>query len=204
MPRVTEPSFQFWFDEKWYTTEGAKTMARTGTKDDLATMRAEYTRMRDVAQKRIKRLEKQFPESKAYLRHQKGFAKLRELDPRDFPKAFSELAKFVKAKASTVSGQKAIKAKTIKTWQEQGIDLNPKNYDMAIKILEELRHQKLIYGSDKVRELADVMLHLDDSKINQWLDNLDSLIRHTDQLQMIPITELNGYSMDEVLELLGE
>ena len=122
MSRVTDPSFKFWYDEKWYTVQGAETMARVGTKDDLATMRAEYTRMRDVAQKRIKRLGKQFPESKAYQSHKQGFAKLKDLDPRDFPKAFAELAKFVRAKGSTVTGQKQIKEKTIKTWQDQGLN----------------------------------------------------------------------------------
>ena len=54
MARVTDPSFKFWFEEKWYTVQGAESMARLGTKDDLSTMRAEYTRMRDVAQKRLK------------------------------------------------------------------------------------------------------------------------------------------------------
>ena len=139
MARKNTVSFSFWFPEKDYTVQGAETMFRLGTKDDVATMKAEYTRMRDVAQKRIKRLAKEFPESKAYQAHKEGFAKLRQMDPRDFPKAFAELYKFVKAKGSSVSGQKAIKQKTIKTWQEQGLDLNQKNYDKAIKILEEMQ-----------------------------------------------------------------
>ena len=202
MPRVTDPSFKFWYDEKWYTVQGAETMARVGTKDDMATMRAEYTRMRDVAQKRIKRLGQQFPESKAYQSHAKGFPKLKELDPRDFAKAFSELAKFVKAKGSTVTGQKEIKNKTIKTWQEQGLNLNQKNYDKTIKILEEMRKQKIVYGSDKAVELADSMLDLDDQQTNQWLDHLETLLQHTDELQEIP--DVSGYSFDEILEMLGE
>ena len=199
---VTAPSFQFWYDEKWYTVQGAETMARVGTKDDMATMRAEYTRMRDVAQKRIKRLGKQFPESKAYQTHAKGFAKLKELDPRDFPKAFAELAKFVRAKGSTVTGQKQIKEKTIKTWQDQGLNLNSKNYDKTIKILEEMRKQKIVYGSDKAVELADSMLDLDDQQTNEWLDHLDTLLQHTDELQEIP--DLAGYDFDEILDMLGE
>ena len=199
---VTAPSFQFWFDEKWYTVQGAETMARVGTKDDMATMRAEYTRMRDVAQKRIKRLGKQFPESKAYQTHEKGFAKLKDLDPRDFPKAFAELAKFVRAKGSTVTGQKQIKEKTIKTWQDQGLNLNSKNYDKTIKILEEMRKQKIVYGSDKAVELADSMLDLDDQQTNEWLDHLDTLLQHTDELQEIP--DLAGYDFDEILDMLGE
>lgn len=202
MPRVTDPSFKFWYDEKWYTVQGAETMVRAGTKDDLSTMRAEYTRMRDVAQKRIKRLGKQFPESKAYQSHAKGFPKLKDLDPRDFAKAFSELAKFVKAKGSTVTGQKQIKEKTIKTWQDQGLNLNQKNYDKTIKILEEMRKQKIVYGSDKAVELAESMLTLDDQQTNEWLDHLETVLQHTDELQEIP--NVSGYSFDEVLKMLGE
>ena len=203
MARVTDPSFKFWYDEKWYTVQGAETMARVGTKDDLATMRAEYTRMRDVAQKRIKRLGKQFPESKAYQTHAKGFAKLKELDPRDFPKAFAELAKFVRAKGSTVTGQKQIKEKTIKTWQDQGLNLNSKNYDKVIKILEEMRKQKIVYGSDKAVELAESMLDLDDQQTNEWLDHLDTLLQHTDELAEMK-DEKSGFTMVDIDELLEE
>ena len=202
MARVTDPSFQFWFDPQYYTVQGAETMARMGTKDDLATMRAEYTRMRDVAQKRLKRLEKAFPDSKAVQSHPQGFAKLKNLDPRDFPKAFAELAKFVKAKGSTVTGQKQIKEKTIRTWQDQGLNLNQKNYDKTIKILEEMRRQKIVYGSDKAVELADSMLDLDDQQTNEWLDHLDYLLQHTEDLQEIP--ELRGYDFDEIRDMIGD
>ena len=203
MARVTDPSFKFWYDEKWYTVQGAETMARVGTKDDMATMRAEYTRMRDVAQKRIKRLGKQFPESKAYQTHEKGFAKLKDLDPRDFPKAFAELAKFVRAKGSTVTGQKQIKEKTIKTWQDQGLNLNSKNYDKVIKILEEMRKQKIVYGSDKAVELAESMLDLDDQQTNEWLDHLDTLLQHTDELAEMK-DEKSGFTMVDIDDLLEE
>ena len=205
MPRVTDPSFKFWFDEKFYTVQGAETMARLGTKDDLSTMRSEYTRMRDVAQKRLKRLAKQFPDSKAVQSHPQGFPKLKTLDPRDFPKAFAELAKFVKAKGSTVTGQKQIKEKTIKTWQNQGLNLNQKNYDKTIKVLEEMRRQKIVYGSDKAVELADSMLDLDDQQTNDWLDHLDTLLQHTDELDVIDeFTGSGNYmDMDEIIKELG-
>lgn len=202
MARITEPSFKFWFDEKFYTVQGAETMARLGTKDDLSTMRSEYTRMRDVAQKRLHRLEKAFPESKAVQNHPSGFPKLKDIDPRDFAKAFADLAKFVKAKGSTVIGQKQIKEKTIKTWQNQGLNLNQKNYDKTIRILEEMRNRKIVYGSDKAVELADSMLDLDDQQTNEWLDHLDYMLEHTDELQEIP--ELQGYSFDEIREMIGD
>ena len=200
---VTSPSFQFLFDEKWYSVQGAETMARSGTKDDYSAMKSEYTRMRDVAQKRIKRLGKQFPESKAYQTHSKGFAKLKDIDPRDFPKAFAELAKFLKAKGSTVTGQKQIKEKTIKTWQDQGLNLNRKNYDKVIKILEEMRKQKVVYGSDKAVELADSMLYLDDQQTNQWLDHLETLLQHTEELADIK-DEKSGFAVVDIDDLLKE
>ena len=202
MAKASEPSFEFWFDEKWYTVQGAETMVRMGTKDDLSTMKSEYTRMRDVAQKRLHRLEKAFPESKAVQNHPNGFPKMKDLDKRDFAKAFADLAKFVKAKGSTVTGQKQIKQKTIKTWQEQGLNLNMKNYNKTIKILEEMRKRKLVYGSDKAVELADSMLSLDEQRTSEWLDHLDYLLQHSEELQEIP--DLNGYDFDEIVEMLGD
>ena len=216
MARVTDPSFKFWFDEKYYTAQGAETMARMGTRDVLATMRAEYTRMRDVAQKRVTRLQKMFPDSvgakhrydtgktdkKGNPIYKSGFPTLKTLDPRDFPKAFAELTKFVKAKGSTVTGQKQIKEKTIKTWQDQGLNLNQKNYDKTIKILEEMRRRKIVYGSDKAVELAESMLDLDDQQTNEWLDHLDYLLQHTKELQEIP--ELRGYDFDEIRDMIGD
>lgn len=199
---MSKPTFSFDYDEKWYTVQALETVMSIGTQEDVTAMRAEYTRMRDVAQKRIKRLGEQFSQSKAYQNHPKGFSKLKDIDPRDFPKAFSELAKFVKAKGSTVTGQKSIKEKTIRTWQEQGLNLNKSNYDKVIRILEEMRKQKIVYGSDKAVELANTMLELDDQQTNEWLNHLDILLQHTDELQSIP--EVAGYSTDEILEMIGD
>lgn len=203
MPRASDPSFQFWFSENFYTVQGAETMYHTGTKDDISTMRSEYTRMRDVAQKRIKRLGKsEFRESKAYQSHKEGFRKLKDIDPRDFPKAFAELAKFVKAKGSTVTGQRQIKEKTIKTWQDQGLNLNKKNYDRTISVLEEMRRRKVVYGSDKAVEIADATLEFTDEKFAAWLDHLDFMVEHSGELQDIP--DLQGYSFDEIQDMLGD
>lgn len=198
----SSPSFKFWYDEKWYTVQGAETMARVGTKDDMSTMRSEYTRMRDTAQKRLHRLAKQFPESKAVESHPKGFPKLKDLDPRDFPKAFSELAKFLRAKGSTVTGQRQIKEKTIKTWQDQGLPVNEKNYQAVIKVLEEARKNKLVYGSDKMVEFAETMMERSSLEQEMWLAHLDELLPRIDDIQEIP--DLKGYDFDEILEMLGD
>lgn len=205
----SSPSFNFWYEEKWYTVQGAETMVRIGTKDDMSTMRGEYTRMRDTAQKRLKRLAKQFPESKAVESHPKGFPKLKDLDPRDFPKAFSELAKFLRAKGSTVTGQRQIKEKTIKTWQDQGLPVNEKNYNAVIKVLEEARNQKLVYGSDKMVEVAETMMERSSLDQEMWLSHLDTLLKHSDELDLLEhwksVKESWGepVDMDELIKMLG-
>lgn len=182
-----------------YSVSEAEAMMR----DDIKAMRKEYTRMRDIAQKRIQRLGKsEFSDTSAYRTNQSGFRKLKDLDPRDFAKAFSELSKFVSAKGSTVTGQREIREKTIKTWQDQGLNLNQQNYAKTIKILEEMRRQKITYGSDKAVDLAETMMSLDDQQTNQWLDHLDILLQHTDELQEIP--DLAGYDFDEILNMLGD
>ena len=192
MPKrdVTAPSFKFWFEEKWYTEQGASTMARLATADDMATMRAEYTRMRDVAQKRIKRLGQKYPESETYKQHKEGFAKLKDIDPRDFPKAFSELAKFVKAKLSTVTGQRTAQEKTISTINKGiGADdgsqppVTKKNYWEVIGLLNEARKQKKIYDSEKIVSLADMMIELNQDQKNDVLNNLSTALENAETLE---------------------
>lgn len=199
--------------------------AETMMRENLSAMKKEYTRMRDIAQKRIKRLEQsEFRETQAVQSHsytswkykvnpetgkkeketftQHGFQELKNIAPEDFAKAFSELSKFVNAKGSTVTGQKQIKEKTIKTWQDQGLNLNRQNYDKTIKILEEMRKRKIVYGSDKAVALAESMMELDDQQTNDWLNHLEYLLLHTDELQEIP--ELRGYDFDEIRDMIGD
>lgn len=194
----TEPSFQFWYEEKWYTEQGAKTILESGTKEDIATLRSEYTRMRDVAQKRIKRLAKTFPESKAYQQNKAGFAKLRDLDAKNLAKAFSQLAKFVKASTSTVTGQRKAQEKTTATLNkavgagsesEDGktqAGVTKENYWRVMRILEAVRQQKLatIYGSDRIVTLAETTLSMSQDQFDAVIDNLDSFLKNTDTLDV--------------------
>jgi hypothetical protein len=161
------------------TVDQAKSMMRS----DIKAMRSEYSRMRDIAQKRIQRLSgSEFSGSKAYMEHKKGFKKLSEINIADFAKAYSELSKFISAKASSVSGQKAIRQKTIETWNRQGIPLSKENYNRTIRILEEMRKRKIVYGSDTAEEVARITLGLSEEQFGDVLDNLEEYLTHTEEL----------------------
>ena len=178
--------------------------AETMFRQNLSAMRKEYTRMRDIAQKRIKRLgESEFRQSKAYQTHPNGFQKLKDMDIRDLPKAFSELSKFISAKGSTVSGQKAIREKTIKTWNQQGIPLTKETYNRTISILEEMRKRKIVYGSDVAQNLARITLEVSDSEFNTVLDNLETFLNHTEELESY-IDEKSGYQVVDMDDFIKE
>lgn len=182
--------FQFRFSDKYYTVQGAETLAR----DAMDELRKEYTRMRDVAQKRIKRLEQsEYSSSKAYGSHSGGFKKLKEIAPKDLPQAFKELYKFVNAQTSTVSGQMRAQSKTMSTLNKAigaGSDgqagVTKENYWRVVKLLEETRKRKLVYGSDKIVTLAEATLQMNGEQFNDVLDNLDRALYHADEIAETP------------------
>ena len=177
------------------TVDQAQSMMR----DDIRAMRREYTKMRDIAQKRIQRMGKtQFRETETYKNNRVGFARLRDLDPRDFAKAYSELSKFVTAKGSTIKGQTEIMYKTSRKlnkalgFKDKDIDektgmtpggINQDNYWRMIRILNKARKDKIFYGSDDMKELADLTLGLTREQFDDVLDNLNWYLTHTENVK---------------------
>lgn len=180
-----------------YTLQALESITRGANKDDWASIRTEYTRLRDIAHKRIMRLgESEFNKSAAYQAHKGDFPKLRDLDPRDIPAAMAEMVKFLNAKTSTVSGQRSRRSKTIQAWKEQGLDLNEKNYNKVMALMKEMRSRKLLYGSDKVVTLVETTMEKG-WNFNRILRSkeLDKLLANADQVSEIPKTA--GTKLDE-------
>lgn len=201
---AASPSFEFRFSDATYTTVGAEAMFATAGPKELRELKAEYTRMRDAAHKRLARLEKAFPETQAYKERAANLPKLRDIPKENLGKAFSDLAKFLRHKGSTLKGQREIRNKTMKTFNEQGIPLNEKNYDRTIDILERARLLKLVYGSDEIFELANATLDLSQDSFEAVLDKLDIILEHAEKY--IPVFESSaddGIDIDQLIEELG-
>ena len=191
-----------------YTVHEAEIMMR----DNFREMKREYTRMRDIAQKRIKRLaESEFTGSEAYKSHRQGFKKISDIDRRDFAKEFSDLSKFISAKGGSVSGQRSIRQKTMQRFQEQGIDVNKSNYDYFIRVLNEMRSQKLVYGSDTAKETADLMMTLEQkgysvdeivTRLSDLLPNYHRFSEIEDYVDDMPVVS-RTMDFDELLEKIG-
>ena len=174
-----------------YTVDEAKAKVYENPRE----ARREYTRLRDIAEKRIKRMKgTEFEQSKAYKEHKGGFLKLKDIDPRDLPDALSEISKFVEAKTSTITGQRKSQAKTMKTLNQaigakKGEGVTKENYWRVIKILNGARKLKKTYGSDKIVELANATMELSSDEFDDVLDNLETLLIHSSEVK----DKLKGY-----------
>lgn len=186
----------FTYDEDWYTVDGAETMLRS----DEAAMRKEYSRLRDIAEKRLKRLQHgEYGWTKTAQKE--SFKKLKDIDRRDLPKALSELYKFVRAGTSTIAGQRSAQEKTTATLNKAIGDenaVNKRNYSRVIRILNGARNlkSKVLYGSDKIVELAEATMSLSDEDFEAVMDNLESILPHSDEFS----EELDSYMIENGLE----
>ncbi len=72
-------------------------------------LRKEYTELRDIAQKRLKRLLKEDPDNKTIAYHPEGFKKLADIKSEsELRLALSDISRFINTPSSTIAGQKKI------------------------------------------------------------------------------------------------
>lgn len=190
----------FSWSPETYTVQALESISRSANRDDWSAIRTEYTRLRDIAHKRIQRLGKsEFRNTAAYQAHKNDFPKLRDLKPADIPAAMAEMVKFLQAKTSTVSGQKSQRQKTIDAWQDKGLNLTQANYDKVMSLMKEMRTRKILYGSDKVVTVVETTMQkgFDFSKILNS-PNLAGMLKAPSKLKRIP--KKSGANLDDYFQ----
>ena len=119
---------------------------------DERTLRKEYTRLRDIAQKRLSRMgESKFAESETYQQNVGQFEKTRDIKTASqLRQNLTQLARFVMAESSTIQGQKAIMQRGIQQWRDKGYDfVNEGNWFSFTRFLEYVKaNDKNIYSLD--------------------------------------------------------
>lgn len=217
--RIRASRFSFNLPEQQYTTQALENYVNMATRDDMIALRAEYTRMRDTAQKRIKRIQDAgFGFSKYIQERPEGFPKLKNIDERDLPQAMNELYRFLSAKTSTLSGQKETMRKTIETFKQSGISITPAEYPRFIQVLEKVRKSKMkqLYDSKDLKAVADASLAINkgenDPASKLFLSNskrLKKLLDHANELDKLT-TAINNHrgkftavNMDKYIKSFG-
>ena len=137
---------------------------------DERALRKEYTRLRKIANKRLKRLQaSQYKETDLAKEYAGGFALL--ADVKDLPRELTQLARFVASERSSVTGLKRIDKQTVNTLHQHCYTfVNAKNVGQFGAFMEEMRQAGLskLYSSEF---LANWWSEQDGSK----RDNVDKL-----------------------------
>lgn len=146
-------------------------------------IKKEYTRLRDILNKRIQRINKsdfagqgisgQFPQ---------GLPKLSEIAPEDLPYLLQQAATALNSRSGSLKGLQMRQSETIKSLRERGYtNISDSNIRAFASFMDEARDRGLekIYGSDTIATMYDSIVALDISPeaIMQdfawWLDNID-------------------------------
>lgn len=150
----------------------------------LAEARAEYSRLRKIAAKRLARLKASgYTESSVYQRYASSFSPLpRGLSETRVRKHLSEVAHFLSLKGSTISGEKEKIRSTIEALHEAGYDfVNEENIGAFGRFMDRMS----MYFRGKRKDYSDQVIaifeqYLDDAMIDpealadafaDWMDS---------------------------------
>lgn len=147
--------------------------------------RAEYARLRKVANARLQRLEKAgYSESAVFRRYGEGFESLRGASAQEVRERLGDVAKFLGRKTSSVTGQRAAVRSFVETMHELGYDfINKGNADKFGRFMEAAKRH---YGSKKAFDSEQVisLFQLTEEKgidpelvqqdFDHWLEYMDS------------------------------
>lgn len=168
-------------------TRYALTSAGIWSEKDI---RAEYSRLRDIAQKRLQRLGRSEPESYAYRENVGAYAPARRLSTSQIVDLLPDLARFITARAGSVSGIRAIRKQTLETLHERGYDfVNARNLREFGEYMEDWRSRRELHsiGSPDVADFygwaSEHKVDIDRirSDFAGWLSKREELKNYTRQ-----------------------
>ena len=158
-------------------------------KSEVKALRAEYSRLRSIARKRLERLgSSAFKDSQTYLRYRNTFKSLDKIkigNISQLSKKLNEVHTFLNLKTSTVTGQKAVSMERIKQLQMQGYTFikTPQDLKRFGQFMDYNRSLKKggLYDSEKVIEMLDATSEkgMNQSQVEKdfrfWMDNYEIL-----------------------------
>lgn len=178
MPLLTEQEMRLQkvlkYDEQVYTPSYVKNALSTGSKTEVKALRQEYSRLRSIAEKRLARLKaSEFVDSQIVREFDGRFKTLKEMKaPFDLAYGLSNLRRFLGRKASTVTGQRDTRQKTIATFNRHGFTgINNENFDATVELITAYREAHVKYDLEKIAYVVKFRKQL--KEVNPDLNNAD-------------------------------
>ena len=146
-------------------------------------IKKEYTRLRDILNKRIQRINKSdFAGQGIAGKFPQGLPKLAEIAPEDLPYLLQQAATALNSRGGSLKGLQMRQSETVQSLRERGYtNIDESNIRQFARFMEESRDRGLekIYGSDAIAEMYDSLVAIGVSPesvmtdFKWWLDNID-------------------------------
>lgn len=167
-------------------------------------IKKEYTRLRDILNKRIQRINKSdFAGQGIAGKFPKGLPKLADIAPEDLPYLLQQAATALTSKSGSLKGLQQRQQSAIESFRERGYtQINESNFKEFVDFLEEAKEKGLakVYGSDSVVNLYEntQAMGLSPEEVmqdfNWWAENIENA--ETAQATL----EENGIDIEDVDE----
>lgn len=175
------------YDFNWYTPSNLKAMLE-GSKDLNREVRKEYSKLRDIARKRLQRLEAAgYTDTEAYRRNVNHYPKLKDIKTKsELAQRLSDLSRFIASSQSTVSGIKEREQKVLERLHENQYNfVNESNLKDFGEFMEAYRDQMLDmeYDSGDAAEVYSIVVKhkVDPEKVKEdfeyWLEHIDEALK---------------------------
>ncbi len=179
MQKLARPTY----DVGWYTPSEIKAKLEAGGSLERE-VRKEYTRLRDISQKRLKRLAAAgYTDTDIYKKNVSHYLKLKDIKTKsELAQRLSDLSRFVASSQSTVKGLKEREKKVLQTLKKSGYRyVNESNLSDFGEFMEYYRDAMydMEYDSGDVADLYTVVEKnkLDPEKVKEdfdfWLENIE-------------------------------
>lgn len=179
MPKLARPTY----DVGWYTPSEIKAKLEAGGSLEKE-VRKEYTRLRDISQKRLKRLAAAgYTDTDVYKKNVSHYPKLKDIKTKsELAQRLSDLSRFVASSQSTVKGLKEREKKVLQTLKKSGYKyVNESNLSDFGEFMEYYRDAMydMEYDSGDAADLYTVVEKnkLDPEKVKEdfdfWLENIE-------------------------------
>lgn len=181
----------------------AKEPKRTPLDEISKAQKANYTKMRDIAHKRIQRLH-----AKGLGKEYSDFKKLSEMQsPEEFQRAYDELTAFLLKDVTVASERRRKQQSMIDAFKQSGFNITPDELPHLSDFMEFWRELSISaqYASDQAVALFDHMYKMginpDDIK-----KDFDTYLDHRDEILALPEQHSNGkkWSSSALLNALNE
>lgn len=162
-------------------------------------IRAEYRRYRDIINRRIAALEKAGFGATEFVTKNKGrFAPISTLTQKQVEQNLARINAALQYRASTVTGAKFMRSKTIQSLQRAGYNITEDNIAAFGRFMDEFRatYGKRAYGSDKAASLFDTIENASFSP-DEIMDDFELFYENEKEVTTLIKSE-RGITSDEI------